>query len=744
MQCPPREQIARTAALYGGALLITLVALTCVMELWRADLHVPLSYAGGDSMAVVAAIKGAIDNGWYLHNDFLGAPFGQDSHDYPAAHNLWHLVIKLISIFCSDPALVCNVFYLLTYPLTTLVALFVCRRLGFGAGPSLVGSLLYAFLPFHFARSIAHLYVGAYGHVPLMVLVIVWVHLDKFSPRDGTRWSTRDLRTFEVVVTIVTCILVSSASVYYAFFGCFLLLVAGVSARLWHGRWRPLVIASILVGVISVGVLVNIGPNLVYRLRHGANTEAVQRSPEGAEIYGLKVIQLLVPVQGHRVPRLASLSARYNKPGTPLVTENRMAALGLFGSCGFLFLVGRLLARRKPEGAGDLLDSLGILNIASVLLGTIGGLGAVFSYYISPDIRGYNRISVFIAFFALLALVWLMQEACRRYGTGTRSRRIVHAGLALVLIAGLLDMTPPSCIPSYVATARAYAGDADFVRRIEGRVPKGSMIYQLPYHAFPESSPVNGMLDYDLLRGYMHSRALRWSYGAMRGREGDLWHETVAAQPMDAWVKTVTLAGFAGVTLDRAAFADKARDLEAGLSKMLRLEPMVSDNGRLAFFDLERFGAEYRAQFTEEEWNRRREAALHMPLILWRSGFHSQERAPADASAPRTEPAVESWRWCGAQGKLIVINSSVRPKGVELAMLCATGRPAPARLRVTGDMITEELEIDGRLKPLVLKMTVPPGRHTLRFFCDAARLESPADLRELVFRVADFTLTERE
>jgi hypothetical protein len=404
---------------YGFAALASLLLVTVVLKLWRADPHIPLVYGGGDILCFLSWIKGLVDNGWYLHNDYLGMPFGQDMYDFPLADNLHFAVLKLLALISSDYALVCNAYFLLTFPLTTLTALFVFRRLGFAYAPSLVGSLLFAFLPYHFARGIGHIFLASYYLIPLMVLVIVWVYAEKvrlFDRGAEGRWSRKNVLSFEVLASVVICLLMSSGGVYYAFFGCFLLLVAGITSSLWKNKFQPLGVATVLVVVTSLGVFANILPSLLFNQVHGANPESFQRLPSEAETFGMKIIQLLVPVNGHRVSLLAQLSMDYNNGFTPLLNENGAAALGLVGSCGFLILIARLFWRRRPHGDTELLDGLSMLNLFAILLATIGGFGACFSFYICPLIRAYNRISVYIAFFALVTVVWLLHRIYQRYG----------------------------------------------------------------------------------------------------------------------------------------------------------------------------------------------------------------------------------------------------------------------------------------------------------------------------------------
>jgi hypothetical protein len=73
-------------------------------------------------------------------------------------------------------------------------------------------------------------------------------------------------------------------------------------------------------------------------------------------------------------------------------------------------------------------------------------------------------------------------------------------------------------------------------------------------------------------------------------------------------------------------------------------------------------------------------------------------------------------------------------------MTCATGRPGPARLRVTGLGASLEQTIDGRGQPVTLTLLLPPGELPLTLTCDARRLEIPTDSRTLVFRVMNLVI----
>src|SRR6185369_15166668 len=106
--------------------------------------------------------------------------------DVPTSdNNLYFLLIKLISLFTSDYAVIINLFFLLSFPLTTAIAFYVLRRFGLSYFPAALGSLLYTFLPFHLVRGQHHVFLTSYYLVPLMVMVILWVCSEEIMQTDA-------------------------------------------------------------------------------------------------------------------------------------------------------------------------------------------------------------------------------------------------------------------------------------------------------------------------------------------------------------------------------------------------------------------------------------------------------------------------------------------------------------------------------------------------------------------------------
>ena len=567
---------------YALAVLFCLLILIWVMQLWNCNLRVPFTYFG-DGLVTSIAIKGTIEQGWWWFNPALGAPTGLNLGAFPAMDNTQFLLMKAISLITSDYALTLNLFYLLTFPLTTVASLYVFRKLNFSYAAGLVGSLLYTFLPYHFFR-VYHLHMASYYLIPLMSLVVLWVLAGEqivFKPGASVRRPKLHFG-FQTIFAVAVSVLVGGCGIYYPFFSCFFLLLAGGIGSLQSRKIYPLLSALVLVAVISGAVLVSMAPLLIYQRSHGTASIG-KRSMADAEVMGLKVTQLLLPIGGHRIPRLAALRARYNEG--PLTNENDTSSFGFIGAIGFVWLLSRLFYQ-KPSS--PLLDRVSWLNIFGVLYGTIGGLAALFSLLVSPQIRAPNRISIFIAFFSLLAATFLLDRAYK-WSEQHKKKLLALLLLAVVTVVGVLDQTTTTFffVPEYAKTEAKYQSDGEFVDRIESSLPSGAMVFQLPYIPFPEHPPMHRMTqDFEHLRPYMHSTTLRWSYGALKTDQNDIWQKNVVLKPVPEFIDEIIAKGFSGIYINRDGYEDNAANVEAQLKTLLGDSPITNRDGTLLFFSL--------------------------------------------------------------------------------------------------------------------------------------------------------------
>jgi phosphoglycerol transferase len=726
-----RSPLWKGAVAYTAAVAASVALMAGALRLDRADLHVPLCYTW-DSLLCQTWIKGVLEHGWYLENADLGAPFGQQMYDFPLADSLHFLAIKLLGRLVPDPAAVYNLYYLLSFPLTTLTTLFALRRFRLSYAVSVAAALLFAFLPLHFARLI-HYFLACYYLVPLMGMVVLQVYLGRFHAarsEDGSpesRWGLAG----RWLVGLTTCALTGMAGVYYAFFACFFLLVAGLGALCARRGWGALGVGVALTLIVAVSTGLTLSPSILYKLHNGPNLAAVDRGPAEAEIYGLRITQLLLPVTEHRLPRFARFKRHYNRTA-PLVNENDTASLGVAGSAGFLLLLGWLLFRRRGAGRPGLFDALAVCTTAGVLLATMGGLSSLFTYLTVPYIRGYNRIAVYLGFFALCAVAVVLQRAADRWAGTPRRKAVFWLLLAALVALGVADQTSSANVPNYARWRHDYAEDEDFVRRLEAAVPAGTMVYQLPYMPFPEVPPRHGITDYDLFRPYLHAHTLRWSYGAMKGREADDWQRALVPWSQAERLPLLALAGFGGVCVDRAGYQDGAAALEADLARLLGTAPLVSSGGRFAFYDMAPYTRALKQQLTEGQWHQRHEAVLYPVAFRWGQGFHLPEEAEAEGT----------FRWCTGPGEVRITNDQDRPRRLTVRLTCQTPDAGPWHLRIDGDVWRDEVSVDAEGRAVTRALVVPPGTHVVRFTCDRPPAARPGDGRVLSFRLLNFVAAE--
>jgi phosphoglycerol transferase len=573
-----RRALIEAAGAVGAASLFAFL----LLRLWRADLRVPFQYRG-DSGFFAFTVKSVVDGFWYWTNPHLGAPGVLNMYDFPIAEGFHLFVIKVMSWLTSQWGLVFNLYFLLGFPLITLAALAVFRHFRVSYAPALAGSLLYAFLPSRLIKGEAHYYLDIFYEVPLAILVALWLCApDPPLARDPGRgwWPGLELRRPRTLAALGICVVTAGTGIYYAFFAGLLMVTAGVWASIERRRAANALAAVMLTGVLVAGLAVQALPSVLYHRRHGPNLAIANRQPVEAEIYALKITDLLLPVSGHRYHKLRSLKDRYHRYA-PFPGEVASTSLGLVGSAGFLALLAMAIFGWRPRGfAEEPLGRIAGLNAFAVLFATFGGFGSLFALLVTPEIRTYSRMHVFIAFFSLFAVVVFMESVRRRH---ERFGRFLPL---LVVAVGLSDQVIPAAVRPYPEGKRTYELDGQLVHQIESALPSGSMVFELPYMPFPEAGPLVKMADYDPVRFYFHSRSLRWSYPTMAGRADDDWIKATSQLPPAALLAAIRQAGFRGLLVDSAGYKDGGVEIEKALATAFGKPPTISPDRQMMFWTL--------------------------------------------------------------------------------------------------------------------------------------------------------------
>lgn len=540
------------------------------------DFKIPLIY-GGDGLFTSWIIKRLMDGVWYFNNNASGFPFGSNFLDYPASDVGNFFILKLLGLMTGNYAVTLNLYYLLSFPTTALVSFYVLRQFSVSVLLSWAGALIFTFLPFHFLR-LPHLLYTWYFVVPLFALFSLRVFSSHpFFFDQAVTWRSK-------LKDICILLLLSSFGVYYAFFGILMLLFSGALASIRFKSKKNLASACIAVFIVSAGVGANLAPNLVNRIEYGANPEVAHRIPFESELYGLKISQLLIWRPEHRLLNLVHPHRGYN-PKTAFLSAGNLDALGMVASVGLLILCALCLIQRNKDPRLYLLSSLLVFLL---LFATIDGFSALFALWVTPMIRAWGRISIVLGFISIVGLMIVLDHYFHQAGRfHFSSRPTFICAITLLIIFALWDQTAPSCHSCLKETQRAFMNDEKFVHGITQLMPVDAAIYQLPYMPFPETPPVHHLGDYELFRGYLHSSHLKWSYGGMKGRPGDLFFRALSKKPISDQVSEIKRMGFEGIYIDRRGYEDHGAALEASLSNITGGPPaLVSEDGELVFFVL--------------------------------------------------------------------------------------------------------------------------------------------------------------
>ncbi|MEN6405409.1 MAG: hypothetical protein ABFC77_02950 [Thermoguttaceae bacterium] len=574
------------------ASLLVLIALAwCAAgDLWTpAAWQRPARYIESDEyndvLSTYATMK-AVAEGDYLplawkNISALGAPHTANWNDWPSIEELpmffFGMLGKAFGLFAG-----LHLSLLLGHVLAALTFYLVARCSDCNRTWSLVGGWAYGLAPFLFAQSPHHITVAYAWHIPLFLLVWRWVATEPgLAPRTPRFWWAVGIG-----------FLAGLQNVYYTNILCQLTLLGALALFYRNRSWRALFSAGAVVAAAAFAFTLMNLDTWTYRLEYGPNTRAVVREPKWLEIYGLKLVDLVVPPMTHRGQSFADFATTHHNASrldeTVFYTDEG-SYLGIVGLASLTLLAAAsvlaVLRRRANDVPREAWQALWI-----VLFFLSGGLNPIVGSLGFTLFRSGCRYSVVLLAIALLYAAQRLSGWETRLVTQSpnhRARWFFGAAAAASALLIFWDQTPRPPTPATVATiTQQVESDRKFVAAMENALPRGAMVFQLPIMEYPES-PMSHMPPYDHFRPYLYSKTLRFSFGSVKGR--DKWQQELDAMTPSQRIEKIKSLGFSAIYLNRNAFSDRGNILE-DLLKRLGYErpPIQSERGDLACFVLQR------------------------------------------------------------------------------------------------------------------------------------------------------------
>lgn len=564
---------------------------------------------GDINQLVYLPLKMIEETGWSYCTDRLAAPFGAEFYDYPIifSETISLTFMKLIMYFINDILLTVAIYYILSGFMIIYISYYVLRQIGVSVLFSILGATAYLCLPYYVIR-IGHWGLALYQFVPLSILLCYWCYHDEniLKLRDGLWKYKRN------IIIIISCFCIALAgNGYYTFYSCLIIFFTGILKTELKNvkKIKPFIVIILVIGSIFT---MNYLPNKIYQYKNGINNEIVVRTVEQTELYGLKFIQLGLPIFSRND---FVNNKREEYINATLNTEAITANIGWIGVIGTLILLVCFLIKKLDNK----LFILSRLNLILILWGIVGGFGTITSLLGFTVFRSNNRVSIFIAFISILAtclIIDKMQLYIKNHKSNILFEKIFTLLIAVLFLLLVRDNLPRGLNSfSYNVNKEQINNDMEFFSSIEYILGKEAMIYQMPYAKFPEEKPPYKMTPEEHLKGYIYTNTLKWSFGGLKGRYPDKWNELVSKLPLDKQLKLLSIVGFNGIYIDRDGYSPEVfKLLNNKLNFYLDKEHIFNKEHDKIVYSMEQYNEIYRDRYNNEELDLLKKKILNIEI----------------------------------------------------------------------------------------------------------------------------------
>lgn len=272
-----------------------------ILKIHISTIRHVLAYTGfGDGLSGYMLYSKLIsESGWIFHSDRLGAPFTADFYDFSIClqENIEVCLLKFFIFVNGDISVATNVLYLSLPLITAVVTYIVMRSLKLDYSISVVGSIIYALIPYYFYRVFDHTYLAFLVTIPLCVLICIWCYEDEafFAINKNFFKYKRNL-----LGILIAFLIANNGIGYYQFFSCFFLTIVLIIIFIKNKKIKSILPTLTIISLIISFFLINMIPNFIYTYEHGKNLKIAQRSSYEPDLYGLKISTMLLPADGDK------------------------------------------------------------------------------------------------------------------------------------------------------------------------------------------------------------------------------------------------------------------------------------------------------------------------------------------------------------------------------------------------------------------------------------------------------------
>lgn len=574
-----KVEITKRIEIVVSAVVISFFVWFLVNQGWKIRWDVPWIYEGRDDFLHEMIIKKAVNWQNIWTDEHLGYPFTQEMYGFPlvAFCSVW--IGRIVGLFTKNYAIATNIYLLFCILFASGSFAYVANTLKVSNKAAILGGILFSFSQYSFSHN-AHFAAICYGSVPLICLLCYYVY-------SGCYTSNRRF----VGKCLIICYIAACADPFYAFFGCFLILVCSLGALLCK-EIKNFFLGIKFIFAIVISMCINLYPCIVYALNNSSNN--AERTANEAFYWGLKLIALVTPLYDKHP--FSWIREKYIQNGLP-TGENISNYLGIFAIIGFIAIMLFTIAlyyrgELKEQKNTCTWKFISLLNMFALLLGVSGGIGLAFAVLVTPQVRTYNRIFVFIYFCSMIAAMLLLDFVYTQHFAKMKVGILAVIGLGIIMIH-CIDIQILRAVPDYEKSETQYEADSDFINDIETSVGSGGKILVLPWLTFPENRTETDLTNYlSPLSGWFHSENLYWSIGILQGSGEDIiLKDRYDTDNIDDILKHAIEDNFDGIYIALDAYKNPSEIIN-GLQNKTGVYPMYNKEQDACFFNIQHIAEE--------------------------------------------------------------------------------------------------------------------------------------------------------
>ena len=571
-----RENIAKYKGLGSIILIIavSIVAFCIVFQVWDKNWDVPYVFSFDGIGAIITAQN--LENGHSLWDvNALNAP-----HEYSLLMQDYILpagIMKVLTLMFNNAGLAINAFLLLTYILTSIAMYCLLKKMEVSTSISIVGGVLYSFLPYHFFRE-AHFWLMGCYIIPIAIWIIIELLNNSFDN------GLKDSFNKNYVICYIFALLLGLNGIYYSCMFLILFWLVAVLKIIKDKNCRHLFFCCLVSFFVILPIFIFFVLPLILSNSSEFNTMEEERNLAQIDGYALRPVLLLLPIPGHRIGLLNRFTL-YMYENLGINSEIYTANLGLVMSIGFVVSLISLLVKKGESK----IKNMGVLNFLSLIVACVGGANVLIGVFVTSTIRCYNRISVFIACFSMVSFCCIAQFLANKFKQKNGKNYIIYITCCLILVIGIFDQTSVRFSQytnfdiekkiytiSYEETEDKYMEYKNLTKQIQEYAGNDAMVLQLPL--------VHNKSQFIQSEVVAVSEGLRWSSTISKNQQYE-WLNRLNSFSLDDIFTIAKEVGFSGILIEADCYDE--------YSQYEEVDKKIEDRLGKAVYELEDENVKY-------------------------------------------------------------------------------------------------------------------------------------------------------